>query len=150
MTDTAEIEADIAAYNAGMMANDVDACLKIERRYHLDGYSPERVSEALADWLEESKIVEPEIDARFAPLDWHEDGSTGGDEPEPTGERARTTIGDFLIVYDDFSRKRFSLGWQAPGYEMVGYHQIANYWTQRAAKAKAVEMYQRMARGILA
>lgn len=151
MTDTAQIEADIAAYTAGMVANDVDACLKIERRYHLEGYDPARVSEGLADWLEESKIVEPEPDPRLRALDWHEYGSRRGDddEPEPDGEKAVTTIGEFLIVHDFFSRKRFALGYQAPGYKMVGYSQKANYWTERAAKAKALELYQQMAGGVL-
>lgn len=145
---TEEIEADIAAYNAGMMRNDVDAMLKIERRYHLEEYSPERVSEGLADWLEESKIVEPDVDPRLKSLDWHEYGDPKREDPE--GEKATTTIGEFMIVHDEFSRKKFALGYQAPGYEMVGYHSIQNYWTERAAKAKALEMYQRMARGVIA
>ena len=132
---TEEIEADIAAYTAGMMRNDVDACLKIERKYHLEEYSPERVSEGLADWLEESKIVEPEVDPRLRSLDWHEYGSERGSGEDREYEA---------------DGKRFAVGYQAPGYEMVGYCQIANYWTERAAKAKALEMYQRMARGVLA
>lgn len=149
MTLTEQIEADIAAYTKALAAADVDAALKIERRYNLDGYPPDKVSEGLADWLEESKIVAPELDPRLASLDWHEYGSANEDG-EPEGERAKTTIGDFLCVYDYFSRRHYALGYQAPGYEQVGYHQIGGYWTADAAKAKALEMYQRMARGVLA
>lgn len=147
--NTAEIEADIAAYTAGMMANDVDRMLKIERRYNAEGYDPARVSEVMADWLDESKIVMPELDPRLVELDWREYGGGDPDAEGPDGEKAATTIGDFLCAYDMFSRKRYALGYQAPGYEMVGYHSIANYWTEAACKAKAVEMYQRMAGGVI-
>ena len=46
-TNQDEIREDAVDYSEALMKNDVDACLEIERRYHLDGYPPGVVIMAL-------------------------------------------------------------------------------------------------------
>lgn len=46
---TAEIAADKAAYGYHLRDGNVDACIKIEKKYGLFGLSPQQVSEQLAE-----------------------------------------------------------------------------------------------------
>jgi hypothetical protein len=45
----AEIEADRVAYTKHLGRNEIDACIRIEKKYGLFGLSPEHVSSELAE-----------------------------------------------------------------------------------------------------